>query len=162
MPARLAVTPAAALIDVPRVFSLEGFHPHSAVTLTLTSRQPDGEVWRSRNTYLADAKGTVDVSGQAPVSGGYRIADGQGPIWSQSPAHAGDAGDTEDLPAPEGADGVIHVRASASDTHGNHASARFEQRHVDSGVTRQPLNEDGLVGVLYTPAGPGRIRPSWC
>lgn len=155
MPARLAVTPAAALIDVPRVFTLEGFHPHSAVTLTLTSRQPDGEIWRSRNTYLADATGTVDVSGQAPESGGYGVADGQGPIWSQSPSQTGDADDADDLPAPEGADGVIPVRASASDTHGNHASARFEQRHVDSGVTRQALNADGLVGVLYTPAGPG-------
>jgi len=155
MPARLAVTPATALIDVPRVFTLEGFHPHSAVTLTLTSRQPDGETWRSRNTFIADAKGSVDVSGQAPESGGYGVADGQGPIWSQSPARAGDAQDADDLPAPESADGVIHLIAAASDTHGNHASARFEQRHADIGVTRQPLNEDGLVGVLYTPAGPG-------
>lgn len=157
MPARLAVTPASALIDVPRVFTLEGFHPHSRVTLTLTSRQPDGRVWRSRNTYVADSRGTVDVAGQPPDAGGYDVADGQGPIWSQSPVQADEINeaDAAGLPAPEGADGVVPTLATASDTHGNHASARFEQRHADNGLTRQALREDGLVGVLYTPAGPG-------
>lgn len=154
MPARLAVTPAVALIDVPRVFTLDGFAPHSRVTLTVTSRQLDGQVWRSRNAYVADATGSVDVSGQAPESGGYGIVDSQGPIWSQSAAHADDA-DAAQLPAPAGPAGTIHASASAIDAHGNHATATFEQRHADAGVTRQALNEDGLVGALYTPAGPG-------
>lgn len=43
MPARLTVTPAVELIDTPRVFTLDGFHPHSRVTLTVTSRQLDGQ-----------------------------------------------------------------------------------------------------------------------
>ncbi len=156
MPARLAVTPAAALIDAPRVFALDGFHPHSRVTLVVTSRQPDGLLWRSRNTYVADAAGSVDVSHQSPEPGGYGLADGQGPIWTQTPQGAdADDADAANLPAPASAAGAVHAIASASDAHGNHAFAAFEQRHANNGVTRQTLNEDGLIGVLYTPAGPG-------
>lgn len=154
MPASLTITPAVALLDAPRAIALDGFQPHSRVTLTLTSRQPDGQVWRSRNTYVADARGSVDVSRLAPESGSYGIADGQGPIWSQAPAQVDD-GDASQVPAPAAADGAIHTLASASDAQGNHATARFEQRHAGNGVTRQELRQDGLAGVLYTPAGPG-------
>lgn len=154
MPASLAVTPAAALIDVPRAITLAGFQPHARVTLTLTSRQHDGQVWRSRNTYIADAQGAVDVSRQAPDAGSYAAADGQGPIWSQAAAAVED-GDASQVPAPRGADGSIHTLASAADAHGNHASARFEQRYAGDGVTRRELRQDGLAGVLYTPATPG-------
>ena len=157
MPARLTVTPAVELIDTPRVFTLDGFHPHSRVTLTVTSRQLDGQRWRSLNTYVADATGAVDVSRQAPEPGGYGIADGQGPIWSQTVAQADDIeeGDAAQLPAPDGAAGAILAIASASDAHGNHARAVFEQRHASASVTRHALDEDGLIGVLFTPAGPG-------
>lgn len=153
MPASLAVAPAAALIDVPRAITLAGFQPNARVTLTLTSRQHDGQVWRSRNTYIADAQGSVDVSRQAPDVGSYGTADGQGPIWSQEPIEVDD-GDASQVPAPHGADGAIHALVSASDAQGNHASARFEQQYAVSGVMRRELRQDGLVGVLYTPATP--------
>lgn len=154
MSASLTFTPAVALIDVPRHIVLAGFQPHARVALTLTSRQADGRVWRSHTTYVADAAGAVDVSTQAPVAGGYAGIDGQGPLWSQAVLAAEDA-DALDVPAPDGADGAIHTLATASDTHGNQARARLEQRYAAPGVARRELRRDGLVGVLYTPAGPG-------
>ncbi|MNQ21331.1 hypothetical protein D3C85_344440 [compost metagenome] len=154
MSASLAVSPAVALIDVPRAITLAGFSPHSRVALTLTSRQADGQVWRSRNVYVADAQGAVDVSRQAPESGAYTGIDALGPIWSQSPTQADD-GDASQVPPPEGPAGAIHTLACASDAEGKHAIARFEQHYAADGVVRQEVRDRGLAGVLYTPAAPG-------
>lgn len=154
MTARIAIHPAVALIDVPRAITLSGFAAHTPITLTLTSKQADGQVWRSRNVYLSDANGAIDVTQQAPESGAYSGVDGQGPFWSQSVALTDDA-DAALLPAPPGADGAIHTLASATDGHGNHASARIEQHYAAPGAVRQELRQDGLVGTLYLPAGPG-------
>lgn len=154
MSARLAITPAAALIDVPRAITLSGFAPHARVGLTLTSRHADGQVWRSRNMYAADALGAVDVSAQAPESGDYEGIDGQGPFWSQHAVlHEDDV--AAQVPAPEGEDGAIVTLAIATDDAGHSATARVEHGYADRGVVRRDVNEDGLVGVLYTPAGPG-------
>ena len=49
MPTSLTITPAVALIDVPRQIESTGFTPNTIVELTLTSRLADGRVWRSQN-----------------------------------------------------------------------------------------------------------------
>lgn len=154
MSARLALTPAVALIDEPRTIAIAGFPAHARIVLTLTSRHADGSVWRSQNVYVADAQGAVDVSTQAPESGGYEGVDGQGPLWSQRVVLTEDA-DAAQVPAPDGEDGAIHTLATATDDTGRHATAWIEQHHAASGVTRRDVNENGVVGVLYTPAGDG-------
>lgn len=154
MSANLVVSPAVALIDEPRAITLHGFTPQSPVTLTLTSRQADGSLWRSSNVYVADAEGTVDVSHQAPQSGAYSGLHAQGPIWSQSRLETEDA-DAAQVPLPDGASGSVHTYATATDATGHQAATRFEQLYAAKGVTRKVLNQDGLVGVLFTPATEG-------
>ena len=154
MPATLTITPDIALIDVPRHIKLAGFAAGTPVVLTLTSRQIDGQIWRSENTYLADEAGNIDVASQAPTQGSYAGVDAQGPIWSQSVLSTEDD-DARLVPAPAGAAGAVHTVVTAKDEQGNQAQARFEQHYAGPGVTRTELDQDGLVGALYVPLGHG-------
>lgn len=154
MSAAISVVPAVGLLDTPRHIVLSGFAPGEHVSLTARSRQADGSAWRSVNTYVADARGAIDLDRQAPVSGSYAGVDGQGPIWSQAwLPQPGE--DSLAVPAPEGLAGAITVVLQAQGEHGARATANLVQRHAAEGVVRTPLSQDGLVGALFTPATPG-------
>lgn len=153
MTSAVTVSPAVALIDVPRHFHLQHFSANERVTLTVTSRQSDGRFWRSESIYLVNADGTVDVSNQAPLLGSYDGIDGQGLLWSQSVVEL-DSTVQARHPQPPIAGAIVH-HVLARDTTGNSAETTFEQHFAAPGLRRRVLNEDGLVGVLYSPAQPG-------
>lgn len=154
MSAAITLSPSSALIDVDRTITLTGFSAGAHVTLTATSRQADDTVWQSRNRYVADAHGKVAVAEQAPVSGDYQGIESQGPLWSQT-LQTSDAAGAFSGPAPKGPAERITVWLAAQDDDGHTATAILEQRYVADGVTRVALDESGLVGALYLPAGPG-------
>jgi fermentation-respiration switch protein FrsA (DUF1100 family) len=144
----LAVTPADALIDAPRIIRIAGARPGQHVELVARTRRA-GVLWQSRATFAVDAQGIVDVSRDAPVGGDYAGASAMGLIWSQAPV---DSNSREYFNNPVTEALITEISASAD---GESAQATLVQRLAAQGVTRREVREEGLVGTLYLPPGPG-------
>ncbi len=151
MSATLSISPASDLIDAPRRIILSGFTPGSLVEISARSRTNDQATWGSRAVFQAHPDGTIDLDRDAPLQGDYEGAASQGLIWSQKlltpPAPAGAPG--QDLVAP------ISIAVEARGEPGESARATLEQRYAAEGVRRLELEQDGMVGTLFTPPGPG-------
>jgi pimeloyl-ACP methyl ester carboxylesterase len=78
------VSPATSTEDQPVSIIARGFPPHRLVTLTVWSTDATGRRFVSRQTYLTDAHGAVDVARRAPASG-YGGAWGMGPLVAMQP-----------------------------------------------------------------------------
>lgn len=144
----LSITPADALIDVPRHIRVEQVDPGQTVQITARTRR-NGVLWQSHIACMAGADGVVDLSRDAPASGDYAGVSPMGLIWSQSPV---DSRSREYFNHPVSNALVTDVLARVA---GAQSQATFTQRLAADGVTRQEVREQGLVGTLYLPAGPG-------
>lgn len=144
----LTITPAVDLIDVPRQIRVEHVTPGQTVEITALTRR-NGVLWQSQAAFVAGADGTVDLGRDAPVSGDYAGVAPMGLVWSQSPV---DSSSREHFNHPVTEALVTDVVARVA---GAQAQASFTQRLAADGVTRQDVREEGLVGTLYLPPGPG-------
>lgn len=142
----LLISPADALIDVPRQIRVEHVAPGATVEITALTRR-NGVLWQAQAAYTAGEDGVVDLTRDAPVSGDYTGLAPMGLIWSQSPD---DGKSREYFNHPVSEALVTDVVARAE---GAEARASFTQRLASDGVTRIEVREDGLVGTLYLPAG---------
>ena len=152
----LWITPQDALIDVPRRIAVTGLRPGEVVTLrTRTSRGP-GVVWRSAARFRACAEGRVDLERDAPIAtsppgSAYTFRSPMGLIWSQAPETPGAS--REVFAAEPAAALTTEVTVDRADA--PPLAGRFVQRLAAQGVTRAEVRDFGLVGTLFTPAGPG-------
>lgn len=144
----LTITPADALIDVPRQIRVEHVQPGQTVEITALTRR-NGVLWQAQAAFTAGEDGVVDLTRDAPVSGDYTGLAPMGLVWSQSPV---DSPSREHFNHPVTDALVTDVVARVA---GAQAQASFTQRLASDGVTRQDVREEGLVGTLYLPAGPG-------
>jgi len=145
---QIEVTPADAAVDVRRKIRLAGFQP-GPVQIVATLAHPDGSIWRSSATFVADADGSVDLDVQAPQHGDWNAADAMATVWSmqrQSPPT--DPARSEETEA-------LTIRLSAQNDQGQEAHAHIIQRFIVNGVTRREISDAGLVGTLFTPASSG-------
>ncbi|KAG1428130.1 hypothetical protein G6F57_023213 [Rhizopus arrhizus] len=69
----LTITPADALIDVPRQIRVEHVEPGQTVEITTLTRR-NGVLWQAQAAYTAGDDGAVDLTRDAPVSGDYKAA----------------------------------------------------------------------------------------
>lgn len=142
----LTITPADALIDVPRQIRVEHVEPGQTVEITALTRR-SGVLWQAQAAYTAGDDGVVDLTRDAPVSGDYKGLAPMGLIWSQSPV---DSPSREHFNHPVTDALVTDVVARVA---GAQAQASLTQRLALDGVTRHDVREEGLVGTLYLPAG---------
>jgi dienelactone hydrolase len=146
----LTITPADALIDVPRQIRVENVAPGQTVEISALTRR-NGVLWQAHAAYTAGEDGVVDLTRDAPVSGDYTGLSPMGLIWSQAPV---DSPSREHFNHPVTdalvTDVVARVAGVAA---GMQAQATFTQRLALDGVTRHEVREEGLVGTLYLPAG---------
>ena len=147
----LRIEPADARIDVARRITVDGLAPGEKVTLVSTTVR-NGTPWQSHARFIADAQGHVDLTRDAAVAGDYAGVSPMGLIWSQgliSNLGNGRVLFNDDVFAP------LQTRIVASTASGKTSVATFTQRLATAGVTRREVREDGLVGTLFLPAGPG-------
>ncbi|HAP25254.1 MAG TPA: palmitoyl-CoA hydrolase [Achromobacter sp.] len=142
----LTITPADALIDVPRQIRVEHVAPGATVEITAFTRR-NGVVWQAQAAYTAGEDGVVDLTREAPVSGDYTGLSPMGLIWAQSP----DDGKSREYFNHPVTDAL--VTDVVARVEGAEARASFTQRLASDGVTRVEVREEGLVGTLYLPAG---------
>ncbi len=146
----LTVTPAEGQIDEPRRITVTGLPPDALVAISARTLRSRGVVWDSQATFMADADGVVDLSRDAPVGGDYAEVSAMGLLWSQHPA----GGTSQELFADDVMQ-PLWTALTAETADGARAEAELLQRFAAPGVTRREIREDGLVGTLFTPAGPG-------
>jgi len=148
---RLTVEPAAALVDQVVRVRLAGVRPHQFVTMRARMCDDLDRPWEAHATVEADGAGAVDLSVARPVSGTYADADAMGLFWSMA------------LPTttPEVSPFVKTaltptVMTLRAETDGQEvAAATLDRLFVAPDVTRTPVHDGGLAGVLFHPAGPG-------
>ncbi|MFY0479371.1 acyl-CoA thioester hydrolase/BAAT C-terminal domain-containing protein [Achromobacter marplatensis] len=146
----LTITPADALIDVPRQIRVENVAPGQTVEITARTRR-SGVLWQAQAAYTAGEDGAVDLTRDAPVSGDYTGLSPMGLIWSQAPV---DSPSREHFNHPVTDALVTDVVARVGGAEGGmQAQATLTQRLALDGVTRHEVREEGLVGTLYLPAG---------
>lgn len=142
----LTITPADALIDVPRQIRVENVAPGQTVEISALTRR-NGVLWQAHAAYTAGEDGVVDLTRDAPISGDYTGLSPMGLIWAQAPV---DSPSREHFNHPVTDALVTDVVARVA---GAQAQATFTQRLALDGVTRHEVREEGLVGTLYLPAG---------
>jgi dienelactone hydrolase len=150
-PLFLRVEPADARIDVARRITVDGAAPGETVTLVSTTLR-NGTPWQAHAQFVADARGQVDLTRDAAVAGDYTGLAPMGLIWAQGLLD--DVGNgrvlfNDDVFAP------LQTRIVASTASGRTGVATLTQHLASAGVTRREVREDGLVGTLFLPAGPG-------
>lgn len=146
----LTITPADALIDVPRQIRVENVAPGQTVEISALTRR-NGVLWQAHAAYTAGEDGVVDLTRDAPISGDYTGLSPMGLIWSQAPV---DSPSREHFNHPVTDALVTDVVARVGGAEGGmQAQATFTQRLALDGVTRHEVREEGLVGTLYLPAG---------
>jgi len=151
-PARLHISPAEALIDVPRQIQVQGLRPGEEVTLQSRTVRGPGVVWVAAARFQADATGHVDLGRDAPLPGSaYEGVDPMGLIWAQAPEQPGAS--REVFAAEPG--GALHTRITLLRDGHTEADAPLVQQLAAPGVQRREIREQGLVSSLWTPAGPG-------
>ncbi|WP_273691778.1 acyl-CoA thioesterase/bile acid-CoA:amino acid N-acyltransferase family protein [Ketogulonicigenium vulgare] len=145
----ITVTPAVDLIDVARAIRVTGLPVGAEVVIRATSTRAGGSQWQAEARFRSGPDGMVDTARDAPLDGSYGSASAMGLIWSQvqiAPPTAEATG------AASVADVVTSLTATTD--HGQ-ATAQMRQILMSAGVTRHEVHEDGIVGVLYLPAGVG-------
>ena len=85
-----------------------------------------------------------------PVSGSYTDADAEGLLWSLEPEGA-----APKAPFDESSLAPLHITFSAELDGASVASLTVERYFLASDCRAVELNEDGLVGTLFRPAGDG-------
>lgn len=148
----LHVTPADALIDVPRRISADGLAPGERVRIESRTVRGPGIAWTAQVALVADADGTVDLGRDAPLPGGsYEGISPMGLVWAQVPERAG--APREVFAAEPAAALTTELALTRAD--GSRWQASFTQRLMGEGVTRREVRDDGLSATLFLPPGPG-------
>lgn len=146
----LSVTPIDGLIDEARRIVVTGFAPDELVAISARTQRSGGSHWDSQATYMADAQGVVDLTRDAPVGGDYAEVSPMGLLWGQHPS----GGASQEVFANDVMQPLV-TALIAETVDGRRAEVELIQRFAASGVTRREIREEGLVGTLFTPAGPG-------
>ncbi|WP_309083096.1 acyl-CoA thioesterase/BAAT N-terminal domain-containing protein [Chelativorans sp.] len=147
---RFKVDPVNGLIDEPRRLVVSGLSPDELVAISARTKRAGGVIWMSQATFMADARGEIDLSRDAPVGGDYAEVSAMGLIWSQQPVDSASAElFADDVMEP------LCTKLTAETARGSRIEAELRQRFAAEGVERREIREDGLVGTLFAPAGQG-------
>jgi dienelactone hydrolase len=151
-PFSVHVEPPHERVDVPRRITVNGLEPGETVTITAVTNR-GGTPWQAIAKFIADANGQVDLTRDAPVLGDYSGVSAMGLIWSQS-LQDPKVGNGRVL-FPENVFDGLDTRLTVTRHSGATATGKLHQQLATEGVTRREIREEGLVGTLFLPDGPG-------
>jgi hypothetical protein len=152
----LAVFPNPALMDERITIKLAGLPPDREVMIRVRSKDQRDCWWSSSALFRARQDGSIDVSTQPPVSGGYTDVDAMGLFWSMEP-------DASNRP-PVAFFSVVDcfkplvTEMEAVDQRRVVATARLVRRFAQTGVRAEPFRSGGVAGILYRPGDERKHR----
>ncbi len=145
------VDPPHSMVDESLGIRLTGLESGQHVTVRASQTDDHQRTWRAHATFVADAKGQIDVAAQAPVSGTYADADAMGLIWSMELA----ADEPNQAPFFRNVPTPLPIEFVAEVDNAMVARTTVERRYAADGVERIPVRAEGLVGTLFVPPGAG-------
>jgi len=151
---RIVIDPADQIFGTPFSITVTGLKPGEQATIKAQSTDASRITWESKAIFKADNRGIIDVGKKAPLSGDYTDTDILGLLWSMKPQNP-----KGKRLAPYSHDEVngLTVHLVVTDSEGHSATARLRRYYQmpGEGLTRVPLEQDGLYGFLYHPASGG-------
>ncbi|XP_055016377.1 uncharacterized protein LOC110171321 isoform X3 [Boleophthalmus pectinirostris] len=158
----LSADPCRALIDEKMWIRARFLPPLAPVTLSTQMFCEDGDLWQSYAHYNTDSEGTVDLCTHSSVGGSFVGCEPMGLFWSLEPAPGEREGlrlRKRNMHTPyvfkvsvlEGHVSLGHRGAE----HTELASISTERWYMAPGVKRIEIRQNGLVGTLFLPPGPG-------
>lgn len=148
---QLGPLPSECLVDHALVIRVRGLSAGAQLTARLYNAGPNGSVFLSHATFVADAEGVVDFACQAPVSGSYQGVDAMGLFWSRVLVTRPEAAACSDASK----DPFTLTLKLASDDGSEPISHTLKRTFAASDVRSHDVREDGLFGRMFEPAQPG-------
>uniref|UniRef100_UPI0037E96576 bile acid-CoA:amino acid N-acyltransferase-like n=1 Tax=Semicossyphus pulcher TaxID=241346 RepID=UPI0037E96576 len=156
----LTAVPARALIDEQISINGRFLPPHCPVTVCARMHSEDGDLWESFAHYNTNADGAVSLTRDHSVGGSYLGCEPMGLFWGLQPAPGAREGlrlrkkDTETpyvvlISLLEG-----HVSPSEGQST-ELAAVTAERWYRAPGVRRVEIRQNGIIGTLFLPPGPG-------
>lgn len=140
------------LFDEPIQVKVAGLRSKQVVTMRARSVDQKDVVFSSSATYRADESGEIDLSRQPSLSGHYVGVEPMGLLWSMRPDSLYRRFHMTNLLSPN----VVKFSVHEEEEEGKMlAEATNERWLIGDGVSRVPVKEDNIRGVLFTPPGPG-------
>jgi dienelactone hydrolase len=133
------------------LITLKGLNPKSHVKIMARMEDEKGRHWKSEAVFMADAKGRVDLSKQAPKEGSYDSIDPMGLFWSMQPTL-----ETKDNSAfRHTGNEPLYVSIAAEHEGGKVLLGKVKRHVIRKEVNKIPVNVEGVVGNLFLPGGKG-------
>lgn len=146
----IEVNPTRGLVDETPTIRVTGCSPNEKVRIDAELIDGADVRWVSKSEFVADTQGNIDTSKQAPFAGSYKDVSAAGPVWSMKPS--GSKAGRYQPPRNFGVQTIEFqlIRGSAAVS-----TAHFDQIAIADGVSRVPVHDGSLRGVLFVPPGTG-------
>ncbi|CAI5640447.1 unnamed protein product [Oreochromis niloticus] len=148
---RLKLLPRArCLFDEPIKVKVEGLRSRQVVTMRARLTDEKGVVFSSSATYRADGSGEVDLNRDPSLGGTYVGVEPMGLLWSMRPDTMHKRFQKTKSLEPQ------LVKFSVYEEEGRILAEETNERLlIGDGVSRVPVKEGNISGVLFTPPGEG-------
>uniref|UniRef100_UPI003AACDF60 acyl-coenzyme A thioesterase 1-like n=1 Tax=Centroberyx gerrardi TaxID=166262 RepID=UPI003AACDF60 len=160
----LTASLARAMIDDQISITGRSLPPHWPVTACARMHSEDGDLWEAFSHYSTNQNGVVDLSLDHSVGGSYVGCEPMGLFWGLQPAPGAREGlrlrkkNTETPYVVQVSLLEGHVSPSESFREGQGrelAALTVERWYMAPGVRRIEIRQNGIVGTLFLPTGPG-------
>jgi dienelactone hydrolase len=143
----IAITPNSVLSDGVVAITVAGLKPGERVTIRSELVDGDNKIWSANADFIADDKGTVDLSRQMSENGSYRGVSAMGLIWSMRPSQK----DTHIYRAPKDLQSQA-IKFSLIEDQKEVSSASLEELFLADQVKQIRL-DGALHGIFFVPDG---------
>ncbi|XP_062323971.1 bile acid-CoA:amino acid N-acyltransferase-like isoform X1 [Osmerus eperlanus] len=158
----LTISPTRSLID--EQVTIEGRYlpPFCRITMRACLQSEDGDLWETHSHYNTDKNGRVNLTRDVSVGGSYVGCEPMGLFWSLQPAHGERKGlrlrkKNVETPYPIQIS-ILDGHVTFEDNNNNNqelAAVTVERWYMAPGVRRMEIRQNGIVGTLFLPPGPG-------
>ncbi|XP_070701391.1 acyl-coenzyme A thioesterase 6-like [Pempheris klunzingeri] len=150
---RLMLLPSArCLFDEPVHVKVAGLRSRQVVTMRARSTDEKGVTFRSSASYRADGSGEIDLQRDPSLSGSYVGVEPMGLLWSMRADTLHKRFQKTNSLKPHVVKFSVHEEEGGGRML---AEATNERLLIGDGVSRLPLKEGNIRGVLFTPPGEG-------
>ncbi|XP_041836716.1 acyl-coenzyme A amino acid N-acyltransferase 1-like isoform X2 [Melanotaenia boesemani] len=156
----LTAAPVRALVDEQITIKGHFLPPHCPVTVCARMHSDDGDLWESFAHYNTNKNGSVSLTNDHSVGGSYLGCEPMGLFWSMQPAPGGREGlrlRKKDVETPYTVN-ISILEGHVSPSEGQIpelAVVTTERWYMSPGVRRTEIRQNGVVGTLFLPPGPG-------
>ncbi|XP_071373901.1 bile acid-CoA:amino acid N-acyltransferase-like [Centroberyx affinis] len=160
----LTASPARAMIDDQVSIIGCSLPPHWPVTVCARMHSEDGDLWEAFSHYSTNQNGVVDLSLDHSVGGSYVGCEPMGLFWGLQPAPGAREGlrlrkknvETPYIVQVSLLEGHVLPSESFREGRGRELAALTVERwYMAPGVRRTEIRQNGIVGTLFLPTGPG-------